>query len=573
MKPIDRTDPVEGNPDPACQAAPDLRKVLILGGYGVFGGRLARLLLQDGIEVIVAGRDAGKAAAFTKQYGGNPLFIGIGKDLSPIAEAAPALVVDAAGPFQAYRGDPYRVARFCIERKINYLDFSDDATFTAGISALNGAAIEAGCFVLSGVSTLPAMSGSAVRALSEGLSSIELIETALVPGNRAPRGRSVIRSILAQAGEPLAMWRGGAWRHYRGWADAKRVTAGPGIVRWASLIGAPDLTLFPQAFSARSVVFRAGLELGIMHWGLALLASLRAARLLPRLTLFAGPILWASLLLKPLGTDRGGMTVDVTGLNAGKPVRRRWQVIATGGDGPFIPAVPARAIVRKLGAISPGAKACLSDLTLKEIEDATRGLSVEFATSEEDAPTLFERALGSDWQALPASIKRLHSVRDVESFSGRAEVTRGRGPLARLAAWLFNFPAAGEDIAVTVTKECRGEGEIWERDFSGRKFRSHWSLSRRALCVKERFRPFTIELELAADAGGIRYSVRRGWLAGIPLPGGLLPRSEIREYEEGGAFRFDVALYAPLAGGLIVRYQGQLAPESDPENWPDCAAE
>ena len=433
-------------------------KVLILGGYGVFGGRLARLLLQDGIEVIVAGRDAGKAAAFAKQYGGSPLFIGIAKDLSPIAEAAPALVVDAAGPFQAYRGDPYRVARFCIGRKINYLDFSDDATFTAGISALNEAAIEAGCFALSGVSSVPAISASAVRALSEGLSTIELIETALVPGNRAPRGRSVIRSILAQAGEPLAMWRGGAWRHYRGWADAKRVTAGLGLKRWASLIGAPDLTLFPQAFGARSVVFRAGLELGIMHWGLALLAGLRAARLLPRLTLLAGPILWASLLLKPFGTDRGGMTVDVTGLNAGKAVRRRWQVIATGGDGPFIPAVPARAIVRKLGAISPGARACLSDLTLKEIEDATRGLSVEFATSEEDAPTLFERALGSDWHALPASIQRLHSVRDLESFSGRAEVTRGMGLLARLAAWLFNFPAAGEDIAVTVTKECRGEG-------------------------------------------------------------------------------------------------------------------
>ena len=69
------------------------------------------------------------------------------------------------------------------------------------------------------------------------------------------------------------------------------------------------------------------------------------------------------------------------------------------------------------------------------------------------------------------------------------------------------------------------------------------------------------------------YSVRRGWFAGVPLPGRLLPRSEIREYEEGGVFRFDVALYAPLAGGLIVRYQGRLAPDSDPENSQGCAAE
>jgi hypothetical protein len=57
------------------------------------------------------------------------------------------------------------------------------------------------------------------------------------------------------------------------------------------------------------------------------------------------------------------------------------------------------------------------------------------------------------------------------------------------------------------------------------------------------------------------YLVRRGWLAGIPLPARLLPRSEIREYEEGGAFRFDVAIYAPLTGSLIVRYQGQVSPD------------
>ncbi len=201
-----------------------------------------------------------------------------------------------------------------------------------------------------------------------------------------------------------------------------------------------------------------------------------------------------SLLLKPFGTDRGGMTVEVTGLEAGEALRRRWQVVATGGDGPFIPAVPARAIVRKIDAISPGARPCLFDLTLKEIEDATRGLSVEFATSEAEAPPLFGRVLGGVWQALPAPIQRLHSVYDLESFCGRAYVTRGKNLLARFAAWLLNLPDAGEDVALTVTKERRDDGEVWERNFAGRKFRSYWSASRRALRLKERFAGFTIEL-------------------------------------------------------------------------------
>ncbi len=538
-------------------------KVLILGGYGVFGGRLARLLLQDGVEVVVAGRDAGKAAAFASRYGGSSLCVDTGKDLSPLADASPALVVDAAGPFQSYRGDPYRLARFCIAHKIDYLDFSDDAAFTAGIATLNGAAVQAGCFALSGVSTLPAMSGAAVRALGDGLSEISCIKTALMPGNRAPRGRSVIHSILAQAGEPLAMWRGGVWRESRGWTNARRVSFGPCLKRWASLIGAPDLTLFPQAFGARSVVFRAGLELGIMHWGLALLARLRAARLLPRLTLFTGPILWMSLPLRPFGTDRGGMTVDVTGLKGGKPVRRRWEVVAAGGEGPFIPAVPARAIVRKLSAIPPGARPCLSELTLADIEDAARGLSVEFAISEEEAPALFERVLGDGWQALPPSIRRLHSVHDLESFSGRAQVTRGKGLFARLMAWVFGFPPASQDIAVTVTKTRHGESEIWERNFAGRVFRSRWSASPRPGCAKERLSGIAVEAELEVAGASLHYSIRRGWLAGIPLPAPLLPKAQIREYDEGGAFHFDVALFAPLTGSLIVRYQGQLAADSD----------
>ena len=44
-------------------------RVVVLGGYGVFGGRLARLLLRDGIDVWVAGRDLAKAETFTRRYG------------------------------------------------------------------------------------------------------------------------------------------------------------------------------------------------------------------------------------------------------------------------------------------------------------------------------------------------------------------------------------------------------------------------------------------------------------------------------------------------------------------------
>lgn len=143
-------------------------RVLIVGGYGVFGGRLAKLLLADGVGVIVAGPSLAKAKAFADAFGGTALEVDLRGDLTPIAEAAPSIVVDAAGPFQAYAPGSYRLARFCVAHRIHYLDFSDDAAFTAGIAELDAVAVEAGRFTLSGVSSLPAISAAAVRQLATG---------------------------------------------------------------------------------------------------------------------------------------------------------------------------------------------------------------------------------------------------------------------------------------------------------------------------------------------------------------------------------------------------------------------
>ena len=51
----------------------------------------------------------------------------------------------------------------------------------------------------------------------------------------------------------------------------------------------------------------------------------------------------------------------------------------------------------------------------------------------------------------------------------------------------------------------------------------------------------------------------------LRLPRILLPQSVAREYAANNRFRFDVALNAPLGGGLIVRYQGYLTPDAHPD--------
>lgn len=82
-------------------------RVAVLGGYGVFGSRLAELLVRDGHEVWVIGRDKGKAEELAGRIGARLAVIDCRAEPERIFDLAPEAVVDAAGPFQAYDGDPY----------------------------------------------------------------------------------------------------------------------------------------------------------------------------------------------------------------------------------------------------------------------------------------------------------------------------------------------------------------------------------------------------------------------------------------------------------------------------------
>jgi len=198
------------------------RRIVVLGGYGVFGALLCELLVRDGHLVWVAGRTVQKAEALAARIGADALAVDRTGDLSPIWALEPDVVVDAAGPFHAYDGDPYSLVRACLARRVHYLDLSDDAVFTAGIGALQNEALAAGRFALSGASSVPGLSSVVLRELSAGLSDLRLIQSAILPGNRAPRGLSVIASILNQMGRPMRIWRGGAWRQVPAWSGRAR---------------------------------------------------------------------------------------------------------------------------------------------------------------------------------------------------------------------------------------------------------------------------------------------------------------------------------------------------------------
>lgn len=548
------------------------RRIVVIGGYGVFGGKLAVSLLRDNrFEVVIAGRNIEKAKAFCAMHGGHPSRIDRSAPdfATTLAALTPFVTVDAAGPFQSYGKKTYAVAKAALLCGSHYLDLSDDSKFTSGISVLNETAIVAGKTALSGVSSVPALSSAAVEGLRENFLRLDLIESAILPGNQAPRGLSVIRAILAQTGQPLSIFRDGSPDTVIGWSGLARRRLGPHDKtdlppRWTSFIGAPDLALFPERYQARTVLFRAGLELPVMHLGLWCLSWLTRLRLIRSLEPCAKILLKIADWLKSFGSDRGGMEVRLAGLDReGAPLACRWTLIAQAGDGPYIPAVAAAVLCRRLSenSVASGARPCLGEFTLDDVTVATSHLKVRTFIDAETKPTLFQRALGPAFGDLPVAVQSLHTVFDRHLWCGEARVTRGKNMLGKLLCRIIGFPPQADKIPVSVTIDRRGDLEVWRRDFGGKVFKSVLSLSGipGEGVVRERFGLTAFDINLQHKDGALTYPVKRGSVLGIPLPRWLLPVSETREYTERDRFHFDVRVSLPGLGDLI-HYAGWLEP-------------
>jgi hypothetical protein len=149
--------------------------------------------------------------------------------------------------------------------------------------------------------------------------------------------------------------------------------------------------------------------LGVLRGRWPFKVTVRRARFLQRL---------ANLLL-PFGTDRGGMRVAVVGRRGGTVNRREWRLIAEAGDGPYVPAVAARALIRCMEAVPPGARACLAEATLAEIEAAMSDLSVSTARRDTPYPTLFQSALADRWAALPPEVQTCTAFRTWKASQAR----------------------------------------------------------------------------------------------------------------------------------------------------------
>jgi len=559
-------------------------KILVVGGYGTFGGRIVELLENEaGLTLVVAGRSLAKAEAYCAGRGATKAQLLAAQfdrdgDLAGQLEAIrPDILVDASGPFQAYGRDPYRLIETCIVQRINYLDLADGAEFVAGVGAFDEPARNAGACVLSGVSSFPVLTAAVVRRLATGMAPemtrVESIRAGIAPSPHAIVGENVIRAIASYAGQAIRIRRGDQTVAAHPFTEQLRTTvAPPGRLplhsTLFSLVDVPDLRVLPELWpEAGTVWMGAGPVPEILHRALIALAWL--VRIGPvRSLLPLAPLMYLATNRLGWGEHRGGMFVAVEGRDAaGTAVRRSWHMLAEGDDGPLIPSMAVEALVRKVLAgrrPAPGARAAVRDLELDDYEALFARRRIVAGVRDDDAADavpLYARILGSAWDRLPVAIRDMHRVNSAATARGLASVERGGGLLARLVAILVGFPSAAAETPVDVRFEASDGRETWTRTFGADRFASRQfaGRGRSAGLLCERFGALTFAMALVAEGERLNLILRRWSLFGLPLPLWLCPRSNAYETVEGGRFRFHVEISHPLTG-LIVRYRGWLTP-------------
>lgn len=167
-------------------------------------------------------------------------------------------------------------------------------------------------------------------------------------------------------------WIDSRWQPVYGWLDSiEQAFVAPVGPRLLANVEVPDVELFPLRYApVRTVRFKAGLELGVMHRFMVFMAWLAKRGVVKNWAPYTGVSLGISRWFERLGTDLGAMRVALSGVGLeGEPKTRAWTLVAPAGVGPNIPTIAALLIAQKLHAGTMGARGatpCVGLLTLAE---------------------------------------------------------------------------------------------------------------------------------------------------------------------------------------------------------------
>ncbi len=368
------------------------KRVLVIGGYGTFGTYIARRLAANkGLRLIIAGRSREKANHMASNLpAANPAVSAAldirGKLDRALEVLAPDIVIHTSGPFQGQ--DPF-VAAACIRQGCHYIDLADGRAFVSTIDTLDGAARNAGLSVISGASSVPALSSAIIDRYEGEFQALETVDYGIATAQQTNRGLATTSAVMSYAGKPFETLIGGEMQTVYGWQDLVRRSFGQLGKRWLANCDVPDLSLFPKRYKdLKTIRFRAGLEVPLLQLGFWGLTWLVRVGLIRNMAALAPPMLRLSRLFDPFGSDTSGFYMTMQGIGRnGAPKEIRFDLTARSGDGPFIPCMPAILLTERLVAgehVPAGAMPCVGLVSLKDYLAALEPFDIRWQTQGAD---------------------------------------------------------------------------------------------------------------------------------------------------------------------------------------------
>ena len=236
--------------------------ILIVGGYGLVGSRIATDLAPDFPErIIVAGRSRERAGAAAEAIGDGVR----GRALDVTVPVSIAAALDDVSVVVSCVDQPERrLLGAAIERGLGYTDIAPHLTELGRGGAyerIDAAARKSGARVVLGTGLVPGISNLMVRALADTLGGAETIETSLLLSARDAAGPASFDYFLQELAMPFTVHVHGSDQNTQTFSDPRAVEFPPPFgVRPSYLFPFSDQVLYPRTMGANAVRSRLALD-------------------------------------------------------------------------------------------------------------------------------------------------------------------------------------------------------------------------------------------------------------------------------------------------------------------------
>ena len=256
--------------------------ILIAGGYGVVGQRIAAALASD-YPVIVAGRHLEQAKATAAAIGHGVR----GRELDVTAEASIAPALQDVAAVVSCIDQPRRgLLHAAIKRGLRYTDITPHLVELGRGTAyeeIGAAARRSGARVVLGTGIVPGISNVIVRAFAHTLGGADVIETSLLLSASDASGPASFDYFVKELTMPFAVHVDGVDRPAHAFSDPRVIEfPSPFGPRSAYLFPFSDQVLYPLTMSAQTALTRLAIEPARLGRLLAASVRLGAVRLVAR---------------------------------------------------------------------------------------------------------------------------------------------------------------------------------------------------------------------------------------------------------------------------------------------------